>query len=145
MKKLQLVLIVLSLITIFGASSAIAASTATLTVNANVLGTCNFATAGTILDFGAVDPTLATPATATTTINYTCTNGLPYSFVNPTAGTMLNGVSTLNYNLAYADSGVATGSGTAQTLTIDGTLPITEYPSAIVGAYTGSVILDIIF
>lgn len=146
MKKTKLAALALSLVGVLAAGNAVAADTATLTVQAQVLGTCNFDTAGATLDFLSIDPTLGAGATAQTTITYTCTNGTAYTFANPAGGAMTG--ATLSDNLPFAlayDVAGGTGTGSSETLTIDGTITAANLALVRADTYSGSVTLDINF
>jgi len=142
MKKLTLALLTIALLAI-GAGTALAADTATLTVQANVLGTCSFDAAGALLDFADIDPTSGSDATATTTIGYTCTNGVALGiWTTPATATISNAGNNILVDLVYSGQ-VATGTGVSETLTIDGTIPFANYATAPAGLYTGTVTLGI--
>lgn len=128
---------------VFVSSSAYAAGSATLDVQATVLGTCSFAAASTTLDFGNIDPTSGVDALGSTTIDYTCTNGTIYTLTTPVAASITDGVDIINLNLAYVDGGTGTGTGVASTLSVNGTIPAANYATVGAGVYTGSVTLDV--
>lgn len=139
MKKFALVLAAL----ILSAGSAFAADTATLTVQANVLGTCSFSAPTALLDFVNIDPTSGAAATATTTLGYTCTNGtILGAWTTPATAVIANGGNNITVNLAYSGQ-VATGTGLPETLTIDGTIPFANYATSPAGLYSGTVLLGI--
>lgn len=141
MKKMTVITMIAALL--LSAGAAFAADTATLTVQANVLGTCSFDAAGALLDFADIDPTSGADATASTTIGYTCTNGVALGvWTTPATATIVNGASNIDVNLAYSGQ-VATGTGALETLTIDGTIPFANYSTVPAGLYTGTVILGI--
>ena len=141
MKTIRTMLITFVLVAL--ASSAFAAGSATLTINANVLGTCSFSAAGATMDFLNIDPTALVDATASTTIDYNCTSGVLYSFVNPAAASITNGTDTMAVDLLYTDAGTGTGTGVATTLTIDGTITVANFTGVSAGAYTGTATLNI--
>jgi spore coat protein U-like protein len=141
------------------ASKPAAASTATAniavsaTVNANCIISANPLAFGTYT--GAQNQ-------ATTTLSVTCTNTTPYNVgLNPgatsgatvTTRQMLNGAATLNYSLtsvSYAGSNCGnttgswvggTGIGSAQTLTVYGTIPASQFVTP--GSYTDTVIATV--
>lgn len=140
MKTIRTMLLTVALVTL--ASAAFAAGTATLTINANVLGTCDFSAAGATMDFLNIDPTAVVDATASTTIDYSCTSGVVYTFTNPANTSITNGTDTMAVDLAYSTVG-GTGTGVAETLTIDGTITVANFTGVTAGAYTGTATLNI--
>ena len=128
---------------VFVTSSAFAAGSATLNVTATVLGTCSFGAASTLLDLGFIDPLGVVDETGSTTINFTCSNGTPYTFTNPATAVITDGSTPITVNLAYADAGTGTGTGVVTTLTVDGTIPFGTFAAAAPGVYIGNVLLQI--
>lgn len=147
-------------------TSASALSTSSsFNVTATVNAACSVS--ATDVAFGTVNPLSTTASTATGTVVATCTNGTPYT-IDLSAGagtfaqrTMSNGTSTLNYNLysdntytsvlgdgtgstvlisaSAPDTGTAgTGSGSAQTYTVYGKLPLPQ-STATTGNYTDTI------
>lgn len=106
-----------------------ATSSATFTVNANVLAVCSVS--ATNLNFGDYNAVVGSANNATSALSVTCTNGQGYTIALD-AGTssgaavnarkMTSGVHTLNYGL-YTNSGRSTiwGDGTLSTATVAGT------------------------
>jgi len=146
-------------------SASAVTATGTFNVTATVNATCSVS--ATDVAFGTVNTLSSTAATATGTVVATCTNGTTYT-IDLSAGagtfaqrTMSNGTSTLNYNL-YSDNtytpvlgdgtgstvlisastpdiGTAgTGSGSAQTYTVYGQLPLPQ-STATTGSYTDTI------
>jgi hypothetical protein len=140
MKTIRTMLITFVLVAL--ASSAFAAGSATLTINANVLGTCDFSAAGATMDFLNIDPTAVVDATASTSIDYSCTSGVVYTFTNPANTSITNGTDTMAVDLVYSTAG-GTGTGVAETLTIDGTITVASFTGVTAGAYTGTATLNI--
>ncbi len=141
MKTIRTMLITVVLVAL--ASSAFAAGSATLTINANVLGTCNFSAAGATMDFLNIDPTAVVDATAATSIDYNCTSGVVYTFTNPATASITNGTDNMTVDLVYTDAGTGTGSGAVTTLTINGTITVANFTGVTAGAYTGTATLNI--
>lgn len=140
MKKI-LVLTVAALLAC--SSAALAAGTATLTVNATVLGTCAFDTTDTTLSFGVIDPAaLVGDATATTSIAFTCSNGTQATLTDSSSGNLTGGFSggSLPYALAYT---IPVGTGASQNITIDGTIANADILTAAADVYTEVVTLSI--
>jgi spore coat protein U-like protein len=128
----------------FTGTASAATTTTSMTVSANVLGTCVVSTTG--IAFGTYDPVQATALTSSTTISTTCTSGLNYNIAldaglgsgastsNPRIMTSnTNPADTLAYGL-FRDSGYTqnwgntvgtdtvalAGTGAAQTTTVYG-------------------------
>src|SRR5689334_18954324 len=83
-----------------------ASATHTLNVSAQINGSCKFNSAGpTALNFGTVDPTSASNATATATVAFRCTTGTTSSMTkagaNDSGGHRLKGTSTATF-MPYA-------------------------------------------
>lgn len=135
------------------ASTATANIAVSATVNANCIISADALAFGTYT--GAQNQ-------ATTTLTVTCTNTTPYnvglnagatSGATVTTRQMLNGTATLNYSLtsvSYTGSNwgnttgswvAGTGNGSAQTLTVYGTIPASQYVTP--GSYTDTVIATV--
>jgi spore coat protein U-like protein len=146
----------------FASTPASATTTVTTTfgVSATVQSTCLIS--ATALAFGtytgAVD-------NATSTVSVTCTNTTPYNVaLNPGTATgatvttrkMTSGSNTLNYSL-FSNSGMTTnwgqtvgtdtvtgtGNGSAQTLTVYGQVPASQYVTP--GAYADTITASVIY
>ena len=136
----------------FGISTvAQAGGTTSLTVNAKISGVCKVTAAPGTLDFGTIDPSGASNATASTTFTMKCSNG-----TTSTAATDDNGLNFsttkrlkhsvtatafLPYAIAYSnDTGFAGagfgGASASQTVTINGTITPAQYATAL--ATTGA-------
>jgi spore coat protein U-like protein len=154
MKKLVGLMMVLGLVLGLG-SGAMAADSNTVTVTANVTGTCRFSSPTSTLAFGALDPGSGNPASAATTTNFWCTNGTAYTitdndglyFTGPNANRMRHATTltqfipyTFSYNPA---SGNGSGPGTPITLTISGSILFASYQNADPGDYSDTVVLSI--
>lgn len=152
------------------ASVAANATTAqnTFQVTATITSSCTVS--GSTLNFGsAIDPLAAgVPLDATSTLTVTCSNTTPYAVAlnaganaggasNFTARTMKSGSNTLGYQL-YLDSGrttvfgdgtassstkSATGSGSAQSVTVYGRIP--SLSNVVPGTYTDTVTVTITY
>lgn len=138
---------------LLASGAALAADTNTLTVNASVTGTCKFNSATSTLDFGALDPSSTSNATASNTTTYWCTKG---SVASTTAGNGLNYSGTsrqlvgpsptdlIPYSLSLT-GGTQTGAGksTPLTLTMNGGINNSNYINATAGSYSDTVTLTI--
>lgn len=150
MKKVLGLAMVLGLVLLTGV--AFAADTNTLTVQANIVGTCKFSTATSTLNFGALDPSSASDASASTTVNFWCTKNASYTVTDNNGSNYLApnrrmkdaGTDYIPYGLTYSP---ATGSGSGKTtpitLTLTGTVVNANYVNAPVGNYSDTVILSI--
>ena len=156
MKKLLIATAVSGLF--FANASQAGTDTATMAVSATVSGTCKITTAPTAMAFGTIDPSVVAVApTASSTFLYKCTTGLTptslvddkglYEVVNQFK--MASGVNRLNYGIAYtatlaAGTGFGAGS-TATTITVNGTIPLTDAQNAIAGVYGDTVTFTLNF
>jgi spore coat protein U-like protein len=138
MKKILVLAAAIALVS----STAFAAGTATLTVTANVQGTC-LITDGT-LPFGLID-SIAAPAVgpiAAAGVTVTCNNGTIYSVTDDAAANPLtNGTDNIPFTLAHAGGGTATGVADAYAIT--GSIAAGAYLGFPAGAYTSSVTLTV--
>lgn len=140
--------IAVALILAFTTGSAFAAGSTDLTVQATVLGTCAFDAAAYTMDFGQLDPAAAADTTVNATIDFTCSNGTPFTIDNIAgARSMVGGVTAANlpYSIAaYANTG--TGTGLLQSLVLAGTVLAADYDVASglpADAYTEVITINI--
>jgi spore coat protein U-like protein len=135
------------------------AGTHTVNVQAIVLANsnCRITTAGaSLLDFGSIDPSSAAPATASVVLGYRCNGGSPivtwgmgandglYA-TGPAQRRMRHAINVtrfLPYSLNVPMSGTAPRN-TNQTLTLVGTVAVTDFQVAIAGMYNDTVVLTI--
>ena len=154
MKKLVGLAMVLGLVLGLG-SAAMAADTNTVTVTANVLGTCRFNSAASTLAFGALDPGVPGAVPASTSTTFWCTNGTIYTIADndglyelgPNLNRMRH-VTTLTQFIPYTFSyNPTTGSGsgpvTSITLDITGSVAYADFQNADPGDYSDTVVLSI--
>lgn len=153
MKKLML--IVIGLVLILSAVSAMAQTTDTsaLSATATVMGSCRL-TSVTNLDFGTYDPTnTVNDDDGVGDFTFRCTRGTNYDLYISGARTMTDGTDTLNYDL-YQDLGRTTvwasaspgTTGTSannapNTTDIYGRIPALQDVQA--GAYSGTVTVTV--
>ncbi|HEY4275600.1 MAG TPA: spore coat U domain-containing protein [Rhizomicrobium sp.] len=139
-------------------------ATAQFNVTATVLGNC--AVSATDLAFGNYSANSATPLPATSTLSVTCTSGTTYTVAldggtnkaSVTGRAMTDGAThNLNYALyttnAYTSiwgDGTAstvtqagTGSGSAQTLTVYGRIPVSQFVTA--GSYSDRITVTVTY
>lgn len=149
MKKIFASVLAMAMITAAGSVVA-ATKTANLTVDAQVLSSC-IVTGGTI-DFGSLDPT--TPVvvnTSSTGVEVTCTSGTTWSLsgddglnASGTQKRLTDGTNFIAYSVAIP-AATFTGTGTAQAVTIPGTIAAGAYSAAPAGAYTDTVVLTVTY
>ncbi len=132
--------------------TAMAAGTNTMTVSANVVGTCKFNSAISTLAFGALDPALATDASGAVNVAFWCTKGATYTVSDDgglhNAGTpRMQHATTLTeyvpYSISYVNSGAGLGKTTAANLAISGTVVNADYVDAAAGNYQDTVTVTI--
>jgi spore coat protein U-like protein len=142
-------------------TGAFATDTTTLTVNAQISGTCKVTTAPGILNFGTIDPTGASNATASATFVMKCTNGTTSTAATDNGGLNFSGTKRMKhsvtataflpYAIAYSGdvgfAGAGFGAGAGATVTINGTITPAQYAGALAttGAqlYTDTVIITV--
>lgn len=140
-----------------------ATTTQTFTVQLTITASCSITSAST-LDFGS-QGLLNSVIDATSTIQVQCTTSTPYNIgldagagsgATVTTRKMTNGGSTVNYSL-YSDTGrttvwgntigsntvTGTGSGSAQSFTVYGRVPVQATPAS--GAYTDTVTVTVTY
>ena len=150
MKKSLVLTLAVGLVMVLG-GVAMAADSNTLTVSANVVGTCKFSSATSTLAFGALDPSVGTDVTKTPQIQFWCTKGITETV---SAGNGLNFASgkrqmigpnsdVIPYTLSLATAGTSGGPGSPKTLTITGGVLGTDYTSKSAGDYADTVALTI--
>lgn len=157
MKKTTLIaLIALAAIAVLvPAGNAMAADTATVTVTANVVGTCKFSLATGAVTFGDLDPATASNVNGTVIQpQFWCTKGAAYTIsddngLNETGTThrMVHD-STATEFIPYSFTYTATGTGagpaaTHVTMNIAAQVLGTDYAGALAGAYSDTVTLTI--
>jgi hypothetical protein len=144
MKKIKLAAMALALFGILAGGNAFALDTATITVSANVLGTCTFDTTTYTMAFGAIDPLMAADATVNVGLAFTCTNGSNYA-LDDVSGiqTMTgSGANTLGYSIdPYALTG--TGTGATQNVSILGRITSAQAQIAAVDTYNDSLTINL--
>lgn len=152
MKKLSITTVGATILLAAG----VQAATNTLSVSASVSGTCKFNTDTSTLAFGALDPSAAVDATASTSITYRCTKGTAAtttanngSNASGTQKRLSNGAATpeyINYALSLnggSQTGTGHGAGKDLTLSVSGTITAASYENATAGSYTDSVTLTL--
>jgi spore coat protein U-like protein len=131
-------------------TGAFAGGTTPLTVNAKISGVCKVTTAPGTLNFGTIDPSGASNATATQTFVMKCSNGTTSTLATDDGGSNFSGTKRMQhtvagnflpYAIAYVnDSGFAGagfgGAVATQTVTINGTITPAQYANAL--ATTGA-------
>jgi hypothetical protein len=132
------------------AAPSVAGDTATLAVSAVVSGTCRFTTGTFNMNFGTLDPAVASNQTQNTALSYKCTkNAAATSFsfdgdaASPASVNITNGTDNIPVALSWtapATQGSGFGAGsTAITMTVTGDILATDYENASAGNYTRNV------
>jgi len=134
---------------------ALAADTNTVTVTANVVGTCKFTSATSTLLFGALDPSSTADGTATATTTFWCTRNASYGITDNDGlwdtgvnqnrmQNTLDATEYIPYSFSYGPaSGSGNGPSTPITLTMNGLINNADYVNAAAGAYSDTVVLSI--
>ena len=133
--------------------------TGTLAVTATVLSksNCRFDTNTSTLNFGALDPAVASDVDATASVDYVCHGSAPvaaFLFTDdngrnpsgPGARRMRHAAAPefLPYGLAFSPASGTVPKNVHRTLTISGTARWTDFRGAMAGAYTDSVVISIL-
>ena len=153
MKKLLSMVMVLGLVLVLG-RMAMAGDTNTVTVTANVVGTCKFNSATSTLAFGALDPSSGAPASATASPTFWCTKNATYSVSDDdglyevAAGSQSMKHASLNEYVPYTftynpTTGTGQGRTTNITLNVSGTVAFADYQNASAGDYGDTVVISI--
>jgi hypothetical protein len=151
--KRIILIVAIAMITFSGA--AVAADSNTVTVTANVIGTCKFDSATSTLAFGALDPSSALDASTSTTVDFWCTRNANYS-IGDDDGLHETGVDQnrmqntadateyIPYSFSYNPaSGSGSGPSIPITLTMDGSILNADYVDAAEGDYSDTIVLSI--
>jgi spore coat protein U-like protein len=148
-KKILLVSLATAAVSV---SSAFAAGTATLNVQAAVVGNCKFNTASATMNFGSLDPANSTDASGAASLQFWCTKSAAYTITDDgganKSGTQRRmkdaGTNFINYSIgAYTASGTGNGKGSPITLNLTGSVLNADYVNATAGAYTDVVTFTI--
>lgn len=154
MKRFTVWLLAVGLV-LLSAGMSMAADTNTLSVSANVVGTCKFNVATSTLAFGALDPSSVADASASNTTTFWCTRGASYTITDddglydtgPGANQMRHAVDVtefIPYSLTLSPlSGTGSGPVTPITLTIDGLIANANYINALAGDYADTVVITV--
>lgn len=154
MRKLVVLAMVLGLVSVLG-STAFAQQTNTVTVSANVVGTCRFVSPTSTLGFGGLDPSSGADANASATATFWCTRGAAYSITDDdglyetgaNANRMRHTTTStefIPYSISYTPAtGTGSGPQTPITLNISGTVTFANYQNAAAGDYSDTVVLTI--
>ena len=154
MKRLLGLVMVLGLVLVFS-GVAMAADTNTVTVTANVVGTCRFNSAASTLAFGGLDPSTGLDVNASTSTTFWCTKNATYS-VSDDDGLYETGANAnrmrhattlteyIPYSFSYSPTtGTGNGRTSAITLDISGTVTFANYQNAAAGDYADTVVVSI--
>jgi spore coat protein U-like protein len=153
MKKLLTLSMILGAVALSG--TAMAGDTASVTVSANVVGTCKFAGTKTgAVTFGALDPSNAVLVNGTVTQpQFWCTKGTSATITDNkglhgggTTFQMQHSVTTselIPYTFTYTGTGLGTGPATPITMDIAATVLGGSYSGSLAGNYADTVTLTI--
>jgi spore coat protein U-like protein len=132
--------------------SAQTGDTRTIQVTASVKGSCRFESTPNI-NFGDLDPALATDKTQAVDVSFKCTRGVTYTL---TVGNGLNsqggknrmkaasGADFIPYDVTPRSlGGIGKGFGATDTINIRGTVSGPDYQNVSAGAYADTVTLSI--
>lgn len=128
------------------------AATTNVTVSANIVGTCRFNSTPS-LDFGQLDQTSGSDATASGNLVFWCTTGTAYTLgdeANPAvgdgsfSGTLVDGGNSIDYSISYnAFSGSGAGKTSAITSTLNATIANAQFVDKPAGNYSDTVTFTI--
>ena len=152
MKKLALLFFAIGLVMTFALKS-MALDTATIDVQATVLGVCLISSSPGTMDFGGVDPATWPDTTIAGAIDYTCTAGEAYSITfagvlnpgNPVVipMTMTSGPDTMPYNVNTLSPSTGVATGALETYDFNVELLTAQLVGVPSGIYTDSFTFDI--
>ncbi len=154
MKKLVGLAMFLGLVLVLTGVS-MAADSNTVTVTANVIGTCKFNSATSTLAFGGLDPSTGLDVNASTSTTFWCTKNATYSVTDddglydtgPNANRMRHATTLtefIPYTFTYnPTSGTGNGRTLPITLNINGTVTFANYQDAASGDYSDTVVISI--
>ena len=141
------ILLAASAAALLAPAAGMAAGSHTLNVSATVQGTCTFDLPNSPLAFGNIDPSLTTPATASATVDFHCSNGQAYAVTLAGTGAYtLTGPSTINYSASITAGAAGTGSGMTAApsqVTVGATIAAVDYQNANAGVYAGTLTLNV--
>lgn len=138
-----------------------AGGTTSLTVNAKISGVCKVTAAPGTLDFGTIDPSGSSNATASTTFTMKCSNGTTSTAASDDGGANFSVTKRMQhttagnflpYAIAYSNDTGFSGAGfggaaASQTVTINGTITPAQYAGALattgVQVYTDTVTITV--
>lgn len=134
--------------------------TKAVTVTATVINTCKFGSAVINVALDSVDPSSTTPATKSSSVDFSCTNGylVPATLINgtninlspadgiPMTLTHTNGNDKLPYSLKTTLSGTTGkgfGAGKTLSLGLSAEVQPSAFQNALGGAYSGSLTIEL--
>lgn len=149
--------LVAALLLVFGAPAR--ADTGQLVVSAVVLSksNCKFRSSATALNFGTIDPSSGSQATASTTVQIKCAGSASSATYSIQAGDGLystgpglrrvrNTTTTtefMPYTLSLSPASATIPKNAAQTITVSGTIAPADFQNAAVGGYSDTVVLTL--
>lgn len=159
-KRRAAVAAALSVLAFFAASVPSAfGDTGTLAVTATVLSKsrCKFDTSASTMNFGALDPAVASDVTASASVDFVCRGSAPvaaFLFTDdngqnpsgPGARRMRHAAAPefLPYDLAFSPASGTVPKNVHRTLAISGTVRWADFRGSMAGTYTDSVVVSIL-
>lgn len=132
-----------------------ALDSATINVQATILGVCTISSSPALMDFGVIDPGTYATTSLPGTVDFTCTNGVAYSIdfagvATPANGSAIartmndGGGNLLPYTVNTASDPTGLGAGAVPiSYGFDVTLAAADVSTAVAGVYTDSFTFDI--
>lgn len=139
MKKLLSISAAVAIVAMAG--TALAAGSASLTVQANIVAACSVS-APTALNFGALDASApGATATGNTTIDVNCTKGTTPTLTASATPTLSNGTDNIAYTLTFG--AVAPSTGVTQNVAVTGDIAAGDFFLKSPGAYAATATIDV--
>ena len=155
-RKLKGLVLPVAVASALAAGSAQASDSVDITVNATITGVCKFFTSSPVINItntgsgSTIDPSLAGPASGNVNILYRCSNGTSPSFTIPASATVnctTGACSGTNMSASTSSTntgaGTGLGSGKDQTLNVVANITQANYQNALVGAYQGTMTVQV--
>lgn len=136
-----------------------AAGSSSLAVSAVLLSksNCKFAAGAMVLDFGTLNPSSTSNATATATKGFSCEGAAPIATFTISAGNGLHSTGPgarrlqhatlatefMAYALTLSPTSATVLKGSAQTLTVTGTIVPADFQNSPAGVYSDTVIITL--
>lgn len=152
MKKFVLMMVVAFLLFAFSSMS-YASDTATVNINATVVGVCKFVPPKTTTISVSLDPSVGGTVTGSSTLSFWCTKGTTYTITDDN-GLYHGGTTThrvkhgsldeyIPYIFNYTSSGTGQGANNDITLNVSASFAEADYEDASAGTYSDTVTMTI--